>query len=58
MSTTLFIGLIPQAINLFFINSGLSFIVTFFAFLAKNSLQFSVFTCTENSLFTSSPFSL
>ena len=50
----MFIGLIPEAINLFLINSGLSFIVTFLAFFAKNSLQFSVSTPTENSLFTSS----
>ena len=45
------IGLIPDAINLFFINAGLSFITTFSAFFAKNILQLSVFTSTENVLF-------
>ena len=38
--------LIPDAINLDLIKSGLSFITTFFTFLAKKIEQFSVFTLT------------
>ena len=49
MSTTLLIGLIPEAINLFFINSGLSFIVTFSTFFTSNIEQFSVSTFILNS---------
>ena len=50
----MFIGLIPLAISLFFIKSGLSFIVTFKAFFAKNKLQFSVSISTLKLSLTSS----
>ena len=39
MSTTLLIGLIPDAINLFFINAGLSSILILFTLFAKNIEQ-------------------
>ena len=57
ISTTLLIGLIPDAINLFFIKSGLSFIVTFSTLFAKNIVQFSVLTSTLKFLLISSEFS-
>ena len=53
ISTTLFIGLIPDAINLDLIKSGL-----FFTFLAKKIEQFSVFTFTLKISFMFSLFSL
>jgi len=54
----LFIGLIPDAINLFFINAGLSLISTFSTFFTNSIEQFSVFTSVLKLLLMSSPCSL
>ena len=51
-------GGLSDAINLFFMNIGLSSIFTFSTFFTNNFEQFAVFTSVFNVLFISSPDSL